>query len=749
VAVFNNSLSIQPVNASTAKASLKGSNVIEYIDAYQNTDVVQTKYSNKLKEDIILKKPGHPEKFEYKININDFLWEIDLDGNILLRQKEKNILKEMISTDGTIISNERMKQYYDEHPIIFKIPAPFLIDVNGEESDINQVEVLIQEDKLILEPNKDWLKNHDYPIILDPTIETIPRPVKEIAELRNYNSVTFLNNDESYTTKFHGGHINYKDENGVFRLIDTKFVEQGSGWEENQASYRLKAPLFANEWIEFEDMFENKNMLLKMKPVAENVKGKLAEEGDWREKMVVYENAFGELADLQLIAGNEAFYKLVKIKEKTNFLGDLYFDFEVELPNWAEVNIDNKIWDKKNKISSKNEIKIGNEEKGYSILKKFYAWDSAEKITNIEIEIFKDNGKIYFRKIIPKSFLDNATFPVFADYTSTYYSRWGDGYVGETNGNWNTGHDTTTGDEVNFVDSWAYAQTRENAGEWNFMRIFLPIYTGDLVDNASISAVTLDVYVSDKYDEDNDGQDYIRLVQTDQPSVDELTTSDFNNCGTTDNPTAGAADIDLSGVSDGVYLTFTLNATGRGWISKTGTTMLGLREGHDVTDNQIAVGARNRIKIQTANTAGTNQDPYLSITYTGDDNPEVESVSDTPDPTTAGNEVAFTVDWNDYFGSENVKVKICKTNSLTNQNCDGGFWASSSAFTATDPTTTRYTTQAEDAGKNNYWAFVCDDSGLCSTSKYGSFTLPTTVGAKSLHLKSGKIMIKSGKMNIK
>ncbi len=103
--------------------------------------------------------------------------------------------------------------------------------------------------------------------------------------------------------------------------------------------------------------------------------------------------------------------------------------------------------------------------------------------------------------------------------------------------------------------------------------------------------------------------------------------------------------------------------------------------------------------------------------------PSVVSVSDSPDPVLAGNSITFSVDWSDPDAGENVKVKICKTNSLTNQNCDGGFWATSTAFTTADPENISYVTQAGDVGTNNYYAFVCDDGGLCSTSSSGTFVV--------------------------
>ncbi|OGL87848.1 hypothetical protein A3I42_00530 [Candidatus Uhrbacteria bacterium RIFCSPLOWO2_02_FULL_49_11] len=104
--------------------------------------------------------------------------------------------------------------------------------------------------------------------------------------------------------------------------------------------------------------------------------------------------------------------------------------------------------------------------------------------------------------------------------------------------------------------------------------------------------------------------------------------------------------------------------------------------------------------------------------------PTVASVSDTPDPTNPNRSVTFATDWNDGDSGETAKVKICKSNSLTNQVCDGGSWASSTAFTTNDPEYLVYDVAGGDAGQTrDYWAFVCDDEAACSAGTAGSFSV--------------------------
>lgn len=110
------------------------------------------------------------------------------------------------------------------------------------------------------------------------------------------------------------------------------------------------------------------------------------------------------------------------------------------------------------------------------------------------------------------------------------------------------------------------------------------------------------------------------VVQTSQPSTSELTTADYDLCGDAiDNPTKGSANIDLTGLTIGAYRDFTLNATGLGWISKTGYTMLGVREGHDIQDiwsDPGEVDKESGIWVSASEQTDTSQDPYLSVTYT-------------------------------------------------------------------------------------------------------------------------------------
>jgi hypothetical protein len=209
--------------------------------------------------------------------------------------------------------------------------------------------------------------------------------------------------------------------------------------------------------------------------------------------------------------------------------------------------------------------------------------------------------------------------PVFAA-TDTTYSGVGDGHIyGSHSSSWNTAHDAATGDAVDYTGVSMSISTEEyNSDDFDIFRGFLPFDTSALDDDAIISAVDLNIYVPSKDNEDNDGNDFITVIQTTQASNTSLITADYNQAGATNNPTEGV-DVgqrkDLTIISTLAYLTFSLNDTGIGWVSKTGYTNLGLREGHDVVDEEIANGTYSRLSVYTSERTGTSEDPYLTITY--------------------------------------------------------------------------------------------------------------------------------------
>jgi len=135
-------------------------------------------------------------------------------------------------------------------------------------------------------------------------------------------------------------------------------------------------------------------------------------------------------------------------------------------------------------------------------------------------------------------------------------------------------------------------------------------------------------------------------------------------------------------------------------------------------------------------TIGTNAEDQISFTFdllpvggAAQSAPSITSVFAGPNPVNVGDDVSFNVAWSDSNGSDLQKAFICKTNAITTSTpvCTGTTWASSSSATGTSPIVVSYTVLVGDVGSNNYYAFVCDDSGdsalACSNSTVKTFSV--------------------------
>lgn len=208
-------------------------------------------------------------------------------------------------------------------------------------------------------------------------------------------------------------------------------------------------------------------------------------------------------------------------------------------------------------------------------------------------------------------------FPgLYFDVTTFNANTGGDGSIGYSPGaTWADAHDATTGTVINDSSiSSNIANTGKNSdGTFLIYRGFFPFDTASLTASAIISAAIFSIYVDGIPDNDNDGDDWVNAFQTTQADNTDLVLADFDAIGTTE----GSARKDLSSqVTLNVYNDWTLDATGLTWVSKTGYSKLGLREGHDVLNSAYA-GVNDSSNGVNGNFAdnGSNK-PKLVVTYT-------------------------------------------------------------------------------------------------------------------------------------
>lgn len=189
-----------------------------------------------------------------------------------------------------------------------------------------------------------------------------------------------------------------------------------------------------------------------------------------------------------------------------------------------------------------------------------------------------------------------------------------DGFVLYENASWSTCRSAATGSVAS--DSSSTFDLRVNTN-YRIARLFTLFDTSALTAAATISAADLSLYKTTGDGQDDAGGKSVYVVQTTPASNTALTTSDFDDVGSTSGGSSAVSSGWINATTG--YQTVSLNGTGIGWISKTGITKLGLRGSYDF-DN-VTPGSRLHINdLGTSEQSGTTQDPKLVITYTASTN---------------------------------------------------------------------------------------------------------------------------------
>lgn len=428
-------------------------------------------------------------------------------------------------------------------------------------------------------------------------------------------------NEQVYS--FHCRHINYKNTLGNFIEIDTTLFQNltTKQWEQFKASYHCKIPEYSDDWFEFYNAFEGANHTIKAKPLADHIKGIYfnGEDGNG----VIYKDAFGKGIDLKVYAYWGGLKKVIIINEKpADTSQDLTFDFELQLPVPSKDKVKDKegnVWDKATKLDFKDKtLKIGEDGKE-SYFRNAMIWDSEKLRQPVDIELYVNSNKIYLRKTITKEILQSAVYPLYTDHPTSYYAGAGDGSVQRTSDfDWAGLHDTADGNLADYTSAYRDNIVSRLSPSRLIARAFFPIDTSGIGTGNTVTAAVLYVFLDQfsKYNADNDGDDWINVVQTNQADTSSLIVGDYDVCGdAVNNPTEGATRIDITSMTANTYIGWTLNATGRGWIDVTGVSKLGLREGHDCINSSISTGSLgDGGAFYTSAQTGTSKDPYLDVT---------------------------------------------------------------------------------------------------------------------------------------
>jgi len=187
------------------------------------------------------------------------------------------------------------------------------------------------------------------------------------------------------------------------------------------------------------------------------------------------------------------------------------------------------------------------------------------------------------------------------------------GSTGWTNARTSASSDQESTGNVMYVQAYyGDAGVAPIGPDWVVSVSFMVFDTSAIPDTDTITAASVTWTVADGgLNYDNDGYDYVGVVTHAQANTTNLATSDFSTRGTTEGTDAGERE-DISGISG--TKTQSLNATGMGWISKTGTTYLALDMGHDIQNHEPKSSPVGYNYIGIATTESAN-DPYLDVTY--------------------------------------------------------------------------------------------------------------------------------------
>lgn len=240
-----------------------------------------------------------------------------------------------------------------------------------------------------------------------------------------------------------------------------------------------------------------------------------------------------------------------------------------------------------------------------------YAWDSNSNRSMILLNKtlhMTHLGNLWIEIHVPYSWLShtNRMYPVYIDPTLSLYSTTSDGYIYNSNTNYNAAWTSSTG-TVADTSSYIYIGQKKELAipiKYHIYRAFLFFNTSSLPSNVNITNATLSIYKHS----DQSSTDFDIVVRNGQPTYprDPLQTGDYNKSLYSGN----GGSFNTSGFSDGYN---NISLTNYSWIDTNGTTKLCLQSSRDINGTTPFSG--EYVVVRSRNYPDYNTQPKCTITY--------------------------------------------------------------------------------------------------------------------------------------
>jgi len=206
-------------------------------------------------------------------------------------------------------------------------------------------------------------------------------------------------------------------------------------------------------------------------------------------------------------------------------------------------------------------------------------------------------------------------YPFLFFTTGDFNCGTGFGFAGINFDTWANVHNATDAAYA-YVNAGGYIAVSASSDTYLIRRFWCPANTSGIGAGSSIDSGTLDLWIFSEIVDDNIGSyRYSALVgPTTQADPSTLTTADYDTCGATHSPNVWSDNLNLSSMTLDQYNSWTLNTAGKAGISKTGTSLFGLRMGFDIVDSKPVAEGHQRFYFYGPTDSG--KEPHFTITYT-------------------------------------------------------------------------------------------------------------------------------------